>query len=341
MAHQYIYVMKDLKKIVPPKREILKGIWLSFYPGAKIGVIGGNGAGKSTLLRIMAGVDKEFLGEAWPADGVRVGYLPQEPQLDPTKDVRGNVEDGVGEVRALLTRFDEINARLGEPLDDAGDGKAAGRAGPGAGRDRGGQRLGSRPHCRDRDGRAALSAGRRGRGHAVGRRGAPRRALPPPPPEARSAAARRAHQPPRRGVGRLARALSQGLPGHGGGHHPRPLLPRQRRGLDPRARPRRGHPVGGQLLLLARAEEAAPGPRGEAGDRAAAHARARARVGAHVAARAPGQVQVAPAGLRGAARGGRARSRGTGRDHHPARPRAWATSWCRPSTCSRATATGC
>src|SRR6266404_874952 len=118
MAHQYIYVMKDLKKIVPPKREILKGIWLSFYPGAKIGVIGGNGAGKSTLLRIMAGVDKEFLGEAWPADGVRVGYLPQEPQLDPTKDARGNVEDGVGEVRSLLTRFDEINARLGEPLGD-------------------------------------------------------------------------------------------------------------------------------------------------------------------------------------------------------------------------------
>jgi energy-dependent translational throttle protein EttA len=117
MAHQYIFVMKDLKKIVPPKREILKGIWLSFYPGAKIGVIGGNGAGKSTLLRIMAGVDRDFLGEAWPADGVKIGYLPQEPQLDPAKDVRGNVEDGVAEVRGLLTRFDEINARLGEPLD--------------------------------------------------------------------------------------------------------------------------------------------------------------------------------------------------------------------------------
>ena len=118
MAHQYIFVMKDLKKIVPPKREILKGIWLSFYPGAKIGVIGGNGAGKSTLLRIMAGVDREFLGEAWPADGVRVGYLPQEPRLDAAKDVRGNVEEGVAEVRGLLTRFDEINAKLGEPLDD-------------------------------------------------------------------------------------------------------------------------------------------------------------------------------------------------------------------------------
>jgi ATP-binding cassette ChvD family protein len=120
MAHQYIYVMKDLRKIVPPKREILKGIWLSFFPGAKIGVIGANGAGKSTLLRIMAGVDRDFLGEAWPADGVRVGYLPQEPRLDPAKDVRGNVEDGVAEVRGLLTRFDEINARLGEPMDADG-----------------------------------------------------------------------------------------------------------------------------------------------------------------------------------------------------------------------------
>jgi energy-dependent translational throttle protein EttA len=117
MAHQFIYFMKDLRKIVPPKREILKGIWLSFYPGAKIGFLGANGAGKSTLLRIMAGVDPDFLGEAHPADGVRIGYLPQEPHLDPTKDVRGNVDDGVGEVRGLLTRFDEINTKLGEPMD--------------------------------------------------------------------------------------------------------------------------------------------------------------------------------------------------------------------------------
>src|SRR5438094_2245534 len=119
MAPQFIFIMKDLRKIVPPKREILKGIWLSFYPGAKIGVLGANGAGKSTLLKIMAGVDEDFLGEAKPADGVRTGYLPQEPHLDPSKDVRGNVEDGVAEVRGLLTRFDEINARLGEPMDPA------------------------------------------------------------------------------------------------------------------------------------------------------------------------------------------------------------------------------
>jgi len=116
MAHQYIFTMKDLRRIHPPNKEVLKGIWLSFYPGAKIGVIGSNGAGKSTLLRIMAGVDKDFLGEAWPAEGTKIGYLPQEPQLDPTKTVKENVEDGVHEVRDLLKRFDEINARFAEEL---------------------------------------------------------------------------------------------------------------------------------------------------------------------------------------------------------------------------------
>ena len=117
MAHQFVFTLKDLRKVVPPKREILRGIWLSFYPGAKIGVLGSNGAGKSTLLRIMAGVDHDFLGEVWRAPDMRIGYLPQEPALDPAKDVRGNVEEGVAEVRGLMTRFDEINARLGEPMD--------------------------------------------------------------------------------------------------------------------------------------------------------------------------------------------------------------------------------
>jgi sulfate-transporting ATPase len=115
---QYIYVMKDLRKVVPPSREILKGIWLSFFPGAKIGVVGGNGAGKSSLLRIMAGVDTEFQGEAWPAKGTRIGYLPQEPQLDPALDVRGNVEEAVRPVRDLLREFDEINAKFAEPMSD-------------------------------------------------------------------------------------------------------------------------------------------------------------------------------------------------------------------------------
>jgi energy-dependent translational throttle protein EttA len=115
---EFIYVMKGLTKVVPPKKEILSNIWLSFYPGAKIGVIGPNGAGKSTLLRIMAGVDTEFEGEAWPAQGVKVGYLPQEPELDETKDVRGNVMDGVAESAALLERFNELSAKMAEPLDD-------------------------------------------------------------------------------------------------------------------------------------------------------------------------------------------------------------------------------
>src|SRR5438477_459953 len=117
MAGEYAFVMKDLRKVVPPKREILRGIWLSFFHGAKIGVLGANGAGKSSLLRIMAGVDTDFLGEAFPAAGLRIGYLPQEPQLDPAKDVRGNVEEGVAETRALLTRFEAVSARLGEPLE--------------------------------------------------------------------------------------------------------------------------------------------------------------------------------------------------------------------------------
>jgi sulfate-transporting ATPase len=118
MAHQYVYVMKDLRKIVPPKREILKGLWLSFLPGAKIGVLGANGAGKSTLLRIMAGEDREFQGEAWAADGIRIGYLSQEPQLDPTKDVRGNVEKAVAPVRDLLDRFEAVSARFAEELTE-------------------------------------------------------------------------------------------------------------------------------------------------------------------------------------------------------------------------------
>ncbi|KAB2896540.1 MAG: energy-dependent translational throttle protein EttA [Kofleriaceae bacterium] len=118
MSQQYVYVMKDLRKIVPPKREILKGIWLSFLPGAKIGVLGNNGAGKSTLMRIMAGVDKEIVGEAWPAPGLKIGYLPQEPHLDPDKDVRGNVEEGVAETRALLTKFEEISLKMGEEMSD-------------------------------------------------------------------------------------------------------------------------------------------------------------------------------------------------------------------------------
>ncbi len=110
--------MKDLRKVVPPSREILRGIWLSFYPGAKIGVLGANGAGKSSLLRIMAGVDHDFQGEAWPHEGTRIGYLSQEPQLDASKNVKDNVEVAVKPTRDLLIKFEEISNKFAEPLSD-------------------------------------------------------------------------------------------------------------------------------------------------------------------------------------------------------------------------------
>ena len=115
---QFVYTMNRVSKIVPPKREILKDISLSFFPGAKIGVLGLNGSGKSTLLKIMAGTDTEIDGEARPQPGINVGYLPQEPQLDPTQTVRDAVEEGVGEIKQLLTRFDEISAAFAEPMSD-------------------------------------------------------------------------------------------------------------------------------------------------------------------------------------------------------------------------------
>jgi len=117
-AYQYVYVMRRLTKIYPGGKKILENVTLAFLPGAKIGVLGINGAGKSTLLRIMAGIDKDFSGEAWAAEGVKVGFLEQEPRLDPSKDVLGNVMDGVAETKALLDRFDAISARFAEPLDE-------------------------------------------------------------------------------------------------------------------------------------------------------------------------------------------------------------------------------
>src|SRR5438309_2268432 len=118
MPPQFIFTMHQLRKITPQGKEILKGISLAFYPGAKIGVLGPNGAGKSTLLRIMAGVDPDFAGEARPVDGTRIGWLPQEPALDPKKTVLEHVEEAVAGTRALLTRFEELSNRLAEPLPD-------------------------------------------------------------------------------------------------------------------------------------------------------------------------------------------------------------------------------
>ncbi|RDD60914.1 energy-dependent translational throttle protein EttA [Ferruginivarius sediminum] len=115
-SYQYVYVMKGLTKIFPGGREVLKDIWLSFLPGAKIGVLGLNGAGKSTLMKIMAGLDQEYNGEAWAAKGARVGYLSQEPELDPSKDVAGNVTEGLGEIKELVERFEQVSARFAEDI---------------------------------------------------------------------------------------------------------------------------------------------------------------------------------------------------------------------------------
>src|SRR5918999_2988963 len=117
-SYQYIYVMQRLTKIFPGGKKVLEDITLAFLPGAKIGVLGINGAGKSTLLRIMAGLDHDFSGEAWAAEGVRVGFLPQEPELDPSKDVLGNVMEGVAATKALLDRFDEVSAQFADPDAD-------------------------------------------------------------------------------------------------------------------------------------------------------------------------------------------------------------------------------
>src|ERR687888_1647721 len=116
MSERYIFQIENLTKVYD-RKEVLKDIWLAFYPGAKIGVMGSNGAGKSTLLRVMALQEKDFVGSARPADGIAIGFVPQEPRLDETKDVRGNIEEAVASTRALLRRHEELSAKLGEPLE--------------------------------------------------------------------------------------------------------------------------------------------------------------------------------------------------------------------------------
>ena len=132
-SYQYVYVMKGLGKTFPGGRQVLRDIWLSFFPGAKIGVLGLNGAGKSTLLRIMAGIETEFTGEAWAEKKASVGYLSQEPELDPSKDVAGNVFEGVAETKALLDRFEAGQRPLRRGPDARGDGRPDRRTGGAAG----------------------------------------------------------------------------------------------------------------------------------------------------------------------------------------------------------------
>ena len=313
---QYVYTMNRVGKIVPPKRQILKDISLSFFPGAKIGVLGLNGSGKTTLLKIMAGVDNEIEGEAVPMPGLKIGYLPQEPQLDPDADrARGGRSRASAacsrprRARRGLRRLRRARRRLRQARRRAGRARSDHR--------RGRQRE-HRPPARDRRRRAAPAA--------VGRR--------------RSASCRAARSAASRCAACCCRKpdmllldeptnhldaesvewlehLPQALPGHRGGDHPRPLLPRQRGRVDSRTRPRPRHPVEGQLLQLAGPEGAAPGAGAE--DRRRAHEgdEEGAGVGAPERQGPPGQEQGAAGALRGAERRRIPEAQRDQRDLHP------------------------
>ena len=285
-------------EVSPLRVSVLNDIWLSFYHGAKIGSSGLTAQEKSSLMRIMAGLDKDSTVEAWSAQGIKVGFLSQEPQLDPTLDVKGNVELAVKPQRDLLKRFDEISLAFAEPMDDAAMQKLLDE------QTRVQERIDAldlwnldnkieiamdalRLPPADAD-VARLSGGEK-------RRVALCRILIR---ATRPLVARRADESPRRRVGQLAGAAPGGVPRHGGGRHARSLLPRQRRQVDPRARSRIGIPIRRQLHELAGTEEEAAGNRREADIRAATHARARAGLGAHGSARSSGKEQGAHSAVR-------------------------------------------
>ncbi len=246
-------------------KVILDDVTLNFLPGAKIGVVGPNGAGKSTVLKIMAGLEHANNGEAYIQPGATVGILQQEPPLNEEKTVLGNVEEGLGEIKTKPRPVQRHRRADGHRLLRRAHGgvrRAAGGPGPR-------RRVGDRLAARAGDGRAALpAAGRPGR-DPVGRRAAPGGPVQAPAEQARPSPARRADQPPRRGERALARAAPRVLRRRGPGGDPRPLLPRQRRGLDPRDRPRPHLPVRGQLLDLPGEEGRAPRGAGSEGRQAA------------------------------------------------------------------------
>ena len=307
-------------KVHPPDKTIVSNVYLSFLPGAKIGVLGVNGTGKSSLLRIMAGVDKEYTGEAWararrhhrlPGAGARPGQR---------RDRHGGGRRGRGrdaQAAGALRRGQHEARRVAVRRRDEQGARGAGQA-PGSDRRR--RRLESGPPARAGHGRAAPAARRRADQEPVGRREAPRGALSDPATKARPAAARRAHQPSRCRVGAVARAAPGAVPGLRGGGHPRSLLPRQRGRVDPRARSRQAPiPFKGNYSSWLEQKQRAPGAGREGRERPAAQAGARARVGAAVAQGAPGQEQGAPAGLRQAAQRVGLRQARSERDLHPAR----------------------
>ena len=281
-----------------------------------------NGSGKSSLLRIMAGEDKEFEGEAVPMPNMRIGFLPQEPQLDAGKTVRETVEEGLGDILEAKKRLEEIYAAYAEP--DADFDTALRRTGEIRGGDQRGGR-GLRPADGDRRRRAAPAAVGREDRASVRRRKAPRRAVPPAAVEARHAAAGRADQPPRRRERRLARAVPAEISRDGDRRHPRPLLPRQRGRVDPRTRSRLRHSVEGQLQLVAGAEGSAPQDRGQAGGRADQGDADGTGMGALESEGAAGQEQGAHPALRGAVVARAPEAQRDAGDLHSRWRSAWAT----------------
>ena len=233
---QFIYSMYRVSKVVPPKRTILKDISLSFFPGAKIGVLGLNGSGKSTLLRIMAGIDKEFEGEAKPLAGTKIGYLPQEPVLDMSKTVREVVEEAVADVTYALSRLDAVYAAYADENADfdalareQGELEAIIQAKDGHNLDNTLERAADALRLPPWDARIDVLSGGERRRVAICRLLLEKPDMLP---------AGRTNQPLRRRICRLVRTFPARLPGHCGCHHARPLFPRQRCRLDFRAGPR-------------------------------------------------------------------------------------------------------
>ena len=313
---EFIYSMHNVRKSLGDK-VVLDNVTLSFYPGAKIGVVGPNGTGKSTLLKLMAGLEKPSNGDAMLAKDATVGILLQEPPLTEDKTVLENVEEAVADIKALQARMDELGMAMAEPdadfdalMAEMGDVQTELDNRNAWDIDSQLEQAMDALRCPPPD-----DACRR----PVRWRAAPRRAVQAAAAAARSAAAGRADQPPRRRVGALARGSPQGLPGCGAGRHPRPVLPGQRRRVDPRARPRPHAPVRGQLLHLPGDQEVPAADRGQAGRQAGQDPGARAGVGP-VQPEGPAGEEQGPAGpVRGA--GGRGRAEPQARlrgDQHPA-----------------------
>ena len=330
---QFIFTMHKVGRYYPPDRRSSRTSRSRSTRAPRSACIGANGAGQvDPAAHHGRASTTDFTGEARLTPGFTVGLLARSRSSTRPRTSWATSMDGVGETAALLERFDEVLAKLGRPrrrLREA-------RRGAGRLEDKieAAERLGPRPHVEIAMDALRCPPGDADVDQALRRRAAPRRALPAAAAAARPAAPRRAHQPPRRRVGGLARALPAGVPGHGRRRHPRPLLPRQRRRVDPRARPRPGHPVRGQLLVVARAEAGAAAPARRRPTRARQRTlAARARVGAHGAQGAPGQGQGPPRRLREAAGRGQRRRRAatTSSRSSSRRASAWATSSSRPS----------